>query len=259
MIKRYIATAALIAAGMLAVNTARATVVDLSASATGSVTVNGAIFTTSFVQPAGTGVYNPFLTVQNSPWEQGYNSTSQPFDTKRAPQWNYEIKFSDLQITTINGKQYYGFSIDVNEPNGAKAGISLNDFSLWTSSTLQHSTSTDSNGFFNGSLGTLRYDFGNNAVLYTDKNNGSGQDDISVFIPVADFAGTKANDYVYLYQRWGNTDTADNSQGGFEETRLIAGITPVPEMSALFPIVGLMVAVGSTHILRRRRMARVSA
>jgi hypothetical protein len=97
---------------------------------------------------------------------------------------------------------------------------------------------------------------GNNSVLYNDQNNGSGQDDISVFVPVSAFAGASANDYVYLYQRWGNSD---ESQGGFEETRLIAGITPVPEMSALFPIVGLMVAVGSTHILRRRKMARASA
>ncbi|MFL6585251.1 MAG: hypothetical protein ACJ8KU_12125, partial [Chthoniobacterales bacterium] len=204
MIKRYITSAAILAAGMLVINTARATVVDLSAS--GSATVNGAIFTTSFVQPAGTGVYDPFLTVQNTPWEQGYNSGTGVFDTKREPVWNHEIRFSDMQVTMINGQAYYGFAVDVNEPGGSKAGISLNDFSIWTSSTVQHSTSTDSNGFFNGSLGTERYDFGNNAVLYTDRNNGSGQDDISVFVPVADFAGTQANDYVYLYQRWGNSD-----------------------------------------------------
>lgn len=253
--KRYFTSAAILAAGMLVMNTARATVVDLSA--TGSATVNGALFTTSFTQPAGTGVYNPFLTIQNSPWEQGYNSSTQPFDTKRVPQWNHEIKFSDLQVTVINGQQYYGFSVDVNEPNGGgKAPISLDGLSLWTSSTLQSSTSTNSQGYFNGSLGTLRYDLGNNTVLYTDRNNGSGQDDISIFIPVSDFAGANANDYVYLYQRWGNTQ---DSEGGFEETRLIAGITPVPEMSALFPIIGLMVAVGSTHILRRRKMARTNA
>lgn len=36
-----------------------------------------------------------------------------------------------------------------------------------------------------------------------------------------------------------------------------ADITPIPEMSALFPIFGLLVAVSSTHILRRRRAAQV--
>jgi LPXTG-motif cell wall-anchored protein len=59
-----------------------------------------------------------------------------------------------------------------------------------------------------------------------------------------------------MYQRWGNTDS---SQGGFEETALIPGLAPVPEMSSFFPIVGLLVAVGSTSILRRRRMAKVNS
>jgi hypothetical protein len=253
MIKRYLTSAALIAAGMLVVNSAKATVVDLNTAS--PTVINGAVFSTSFVQPAGTGVYGPFLTIQNSPWEQGYNTSAGVFDTKREPQWNYEIKFSDLQVTMINGQSYYGFGIDVNEPNGTKATISLNDLSVWTSATLQSNSSTDANGYFNGTLGTLVYSMAGNTVEYTDRNNGSGQDDISIFIPTSAFAGTQPNDYVYMFQRWGNTDA---SQGGFEETRIIAGIVPVPEMSALFPIVGLMVAVGSTHVLRRRRMAKAS-
>jgi hypothetical protein len=36
-------------------------------------------------------------------------------------------------------------------------------------------------------------------------------------------------------------------------------ITPVPEMEALFPIVGLLAAVSATQILRRRRAARMQA
>jgi hypothetical protein len=113
---------------------------------------------------------------------------------------------------------------------------------------------------FNGSLGTLRYNLdagGNNTVLYNDQQSGSGSGDIDIFIPVSAFAGTKPSDYVYMYQFWGNADAS--TEGGFEETALIAGITPVPEMSALFPIVGLMVAVGSTHALRRRKMAMAKA
>jgi hypothetical protein len=38
-----------------------------------------------------------------------------------------------------------------------------------------------------------------------------------------------------------------------------ASITPVPEMSALFPIVGLIAAVSCTQILRRRRAAQNTA
>lgn len=256
MIKRNF-TAALIAAGMLVVaSISQAAVVDLNGDADESVTVNGAIFQTNDEHPTGTGVYNPFLTIQDTGWEQGYNSSTGNFDTKREPQWNHEIRFSDLQATTINGIQYFGFSVDINEPNGAKSLISLDALRVYTSSTLQTSTSTDSNGFFNGSLGTLRYTLGNNQVIYDDKDSGSGEGDINIYIPVSFFAGAQANDYVYMYQRWGNSDT---SEGGFEETALIRGLTPIPEMSTFFPIVGLLVAVGSTHILRRRRMARVSS
>jgi hypothetical protein len=38
-----------------------------------------------------------------------------------------------------------------------------------------------------------------------------------------------------------------------------ANIPAVPEMNALFPVIGLMAAVGSTHLLRRRRALRGSA
>jgi len=258
MIKRNF-TAALIAAGMFSLaGLAQATVIDLGSSGSGSITnqYGTALFQTNNDHPTGTGVYNPFLTVQNSPWEQGYNSSVGNFDTKREPQWNHEIKFSDLQATTINGVQYFGFSVDVNEPGGNKAGISLDGLSIWTSAMTQSSTSTDANGFFNGSLGTLRYDMGANTVLYNDQNTGSGGGDINIYIPISAFAGANANDFVYMYQRWGN---ADASQGGFEETALIRGLAPVPEMSALFPIVGLIVAVGSTSLLRRRRVAKVNS
>src|SRR6478672_6315915 len=119
MIKRNF-TAALIAAGSFAIaNLAQATVLDLGSS--GSGTVGGAFFATNNDHPTGTGVYNPFLTIQNSPWEQGYNSGSGNFDTKREPQWNHEIKFSDLQVTNINGTAYFGFSVDINEPGGNKS------------------------------------------------------------------------------------------------------------------------------------------
>lgn len=255
MIKRTFIASLGFAAVLL--SNASATILDLGTNGSGF--IGGAYFDVNHDHPTGTGVYNPFLTVQANGTEQGYNSSTGNFDTKREPQWNHEIKFSDLQQTTINGIAYFGFSVDINEPNGgSKSLISLDGLKLFTSSTLQNSTSTDSNGVFNGSLGTLRYNLdaaGNNSVLYNDQQSGSGSGDIDIFIPVSAFAGTKANDYIYMYQFWGNTDS---TEGGFEETALIAGITPVPEMSALFPIVGLMVAVGSTHVLRRRRMAKAS-
>jgi hypothetical protein len=242
------------AAALLSLN-ANAAVVDLGTN--GSGTINGALFEVGSIHPAGTGVFQPFLSIQANGWEQGYNSSSGNFDTKREPQWNHEIRFSDLQVTNINNTAYFGFAVDVNEPNGGnKTFISLDALKIWTSATTQNSTSTNGSGFFSGSLGTLRYDLGANSVIYNDKHSGSGTSDINIYVPVSLFAGASPNDFIYMYQRWGNTTT---TEGGFEETRLIAGITPVPEMNALFPIVGLVTAVGATHVLRRRKMARLSS
>ena len=247
-------SALLIAAGSVLIATgARAAVVDLGTNGSGE--VDGALFSVVSPQPTGTGVFDPFLTVQDTPWEQGYNSNTGDFNTKRDPQWNHEIQFKDLQVTTVNGIAYFGFLVDVNEPNGSKDGISLNGLRIYTSSTIQHSTSTDANGFFNGSLGTLRYDLGANQVLYKDTQHGSGSGDITMLIPVSNFAGAQPNDYVYMYQRWGNTDF---SEGGFEETAILQGVTPVPEARTIFPIVGLLAAVFSTQFVRRRQLQQVS-
>ena len=69
-------------------------------------------------------------------------------------------------------------------------------------------------------------------------------DEEFVSVPTVQFASTApgARDVSMVSGAAGNTDPA-----------------PVPEMSALFPIVGLIVAVSCTQILRRRRAAQQSA
>jgi hypothetical protein len=259
MIKRNF-TAALIAAGMLVIaSIAQATVVDLINNDQGSFTnqYGTSIFQFTQPQPTGTGVIQPFLRVQANGMEQGYNTSGgTPFDDKAGP-WTHDIQFSDLQSTavTINGTSYFKIMVDLNEPNGAKSTISLESLQFYTSATGSMTTLNLSQ------LGTLRYDMdagGDNQVLFdAGRNHGSGSGDAFFYIPTTAFAGTNPNDFVYMYVKMGSAD--DTTAGGFEEFTLVRNLTPVPELSALFPIVGLLVAVGSTHILRRRRMARVSA
>lgn len=240
------------AAVLLGSAAARATTIDLTTVSSG--TLNGGIFSLADNQPTGTGVYDPFLTIQNNVTEQGYNSgTNNNFDTKRVPVWNHEIQLSELNTQTLNGISYFTFNVDINEPNGnPKNLISLDSLKIWTSSTLQTSTSTDSKGLFNGSLGTLRYDSGKgNAVIINDWNHGSGQDDLSIFIPTSYFGGASANDYVYMYQYWG---VEFNTEGGFEETRIGDGtkFTAVPEPSSLIPLMGVFSALGGMARWRRK-------
>ena len=264
MIKRNF-TAALVAAGTFAIGgLAQATVVDLINNDQGSFTNQYGTTIIQFTQPqpTGTGYIDPFLRVQANGTEQGYNTSGgTPFDDKGGP-WTHDIQFSDLQSTavTINGATYYKILVDLNEPNGAKSTISLTNLQFYTSATGSQTTTNVS------SLGTLRYSMdtgtaggaGDNTVEFdAGRNHGSGSGDAFIYIPATAFAGTNPNDFVYMYVNFGSAD--ETTAGGFEEFTLVRNLAPVPEMSSLFPIVGLIVAVGSTSILRRRRAAQVKS
>ena len=149
----------------------------------------------------------------------------------------------------MNGQVYFTILVDLNEPNGSGSTISLDKLQFYSSATGGATTENLS------LLGTLRYDLGaGNQVLFdAARSHGSGTGDALLYIPASAFTGTNPNDFIYMYAAMG-LDPNYPSGGGFEEFRLV---TPVAELSALFPIVGLLVAVGLTHVLRRRRMARV--
>jgi hypothetical protein len=256
-LKRAALAAALgAAAGVVFVSApARATVVDLVNSDSG--TINGAQFVFTDQTPTGTGVIQPFLRVQNTPTEQGYNTSGgTPFDDMAGP-WTHNLTVTDLNTTTVslNGTQYYKLLLDVNEPNGSKSAISLDQLQFYTSPVGSQTTTNVS------SLGTLRYTFnaGSHVMIDAARNHGSGSGDMYAYIPVSDFAGAKSTDFVYMYSLFGANASADlTSQGGFEEWALVAHVAPIPEVSTFFPIIGLLAAVFSTHFVRRQQMARIS-
>ncbi|MEA3213631.1 MAG: hypothetical protein QOE70_6688 [Chthoniobacter sp.] len=219
-----------------------------------------AIFSRDFTQPAGTGVFDPFLTIQANGVEQGYNTSAKKgvFDTKREPQWNHEFQVKDLRVQTIGGVQYFAFVIDINEPNGgAKSEISLDSIKIFTTRQIgQNTTDVES-------LGVKRFDLENNWIKYDDQNHGSGQADISFFVPIREFFDgpnpVKMDDYVYMYQRFGDHISADfdgTTQGGFEETAMGGGVAPVPEMATILPLAGVL-GLGMFVQAYRRRSRKV--
>lgn len=232
--------------------TAQATIVDLTTADSG--TANNALFYFSSKQPTGTGVIDPFLRVQNDPYEQGYNTSGgTPFDDKAGP-WTHDIQFSDLQTTQVmvNGTAYYQLLLDVDEPGGNKSLISLDSLQFYTSSTGGKTTTDLSQ------LGTLRWslDGGEDSYIMLDasRNSGSGSGDMYAYIPASAFDGVSNSDFIYMYCRFGDQAAADGTtEGGFEEWSLAA--SPVPEVSSLLPIVGLIALVGVSSISRRRRFA----
>src|SRR2546423_5083004 len=174
----------LIGAIIICTTVGHATVVDLTGS-NDSGTINGAQFVFTTPQPTGTGVIQPFLRLENSPVEQGYNTSGgTPFDDKAGP-WTHDLTFSNLQSTTVslNGSTYFKLLLDVNEPGGNKSLISLDQLQFYTSPVGSQTTTNVS------SLGTLRYSFGSTdaVILDASRNNGSGSGDMYAYIPTSAF------------------------------------------------------------------------
>jgi len=105
MIARRVAL--IVALGACVGGNSHATIVD-STGANDSGTINGAQFVFTTPQPTGTGVIQPFLRIENTPTEQGYNTSGgTPFDDK-AGRWTHDLTLGELQNTqvTLNGISY---------------------------------------------------------------------------------------------------------------------------------------------------------
>jgi hypothetical protein len=102
--------------------------------------------------------------------------------------------------------------------------------------SVQSSSNDTFNLYGSNTLGTLGAKIGGTYDSTSDQ----------VFLSIASFGS-------YNYISIGSV-TGDALPIAFQ-----ANCSPVPEMSALFPIVGLIVAVSATQLLRRRRMAQSKA
>ena len=230
----------------------QASVVDLTTGLDASGNINGALFFASDQQPAGTGFIDPFLRVQASPTEQGYNTDGGfPFDDKNPHNFQHSLLLSSLAQFDINGTEYFKFMLDANQSGASNHTFTLTQLQIYTAnsgSLLPMSLNPDGTI----ALGNLAYNLnpgGGTANSVITTATGSGKYDAILYVPVSDF--NLSDKYVYLY-------FAGQGNGGFEEWTAATGIAPVPEASAFFPIVGLLAAVFSTQFVRRRQLAQVS-
>jgi hypothetical protein len=211
------------------------------------------VISANFIK-AGTGIFDPFLTIQASGTEQGFNSVTQPLDTKRAPVDTHELtKLQLVTSTTQTGVEYYSFLLDVNESNNPLTSfITVDALKIYTSPTMLGTLSELETS------GTLRFNLDaneDNTLVYNDANSGSGEGDIAFFVPVSAFVGVPDNYFVYIYQQFGATAVAGppaGSNGGFEETSLAADLIIVPEVGSLVPLMAVLGAVFAGPFVRRR-------
>jgi uncharacterized repeat protein (TIGR01451 family) len=192
-------------------------------------TLNGAVFATGQLQPAGTGVFNSFVQLQHAGIEQGYNSdASAQFDASTSHTHNHSILLADVPIVvgdgsngTLEGVAYREFLLDLNDANGnVKPYVSLDALQIWQEEAGNLTNFTPGAGFAGAHTNYLAYNLdagGNHWVGLNDGlSHGSGQSDVRVLIPDSVFINDTSHRYVTLYSKLGE-QSGWGADGGFEE------------------------------------------
>lgn len=226
-------------------------------------TINGAIYTVpeTEVKATGTGAIDPFVRLQRTGTEQGYNTSDRPvqFDENTDAQFTHDLLLSSLNTVTVGGIEYVEFVLDLNE-NNSPAGryISLEQLRIYSGENQTNSYDETLN-----TLGTLSavYDMdaapGGDTYIQLDYSlwSGQGQLDLILLVPASLFTlapgdpGDGSQTYVYLYSQFGQ-DAPLDTDAGFEEWAHKVSGTFTPEPGALALILIGLAALGYT--MRRR-------
>ena len=179
--------------------------------------------------PGGTGGLLPIVRMQeDSTHQEGYNTSGRPVpfsEMDTTANFTRDAQLGAVPIVVALDENnvatnYYEFVLDVNQSNSTNtSGISIDEIQIYTSPTASQTTTTVS------SLGTLRYDLdaggmpGNEILLDHKLLPGSGTTDMIMLVPVSNFAGASATDYIYLYSSFGASTSSPSGQpAGFWET-----------------------------------------
>jgi hypothetical protein len=163
-------------------------------------------------------------------------------------------------VTYVNGTSYYTFAISVSEYS-YNSQVSLDQFQLWTSNISNLTIGLENFGM----VGTKRFDMdigvagGDTTLIMNDTKLSQYSPEVAVFIPTSILAGASSSDYLYMYQTWGCTvahEAYPNSyNNGAEITYIGRNLTPVPEVSSVAPLAGVLGGLMSLGFFRRRRKA----
>lgn len=215
------------------------------------------IFARDSTQPAGTGVFNPFLRLDckgNGCDEQGYNTngvkgdasnnytTRKVLDNMSPVNWTHDVLISTLQLNAAG--THYQFKLDINEPGNANSLLSLDGVKLYSTSApgqfgqaLDTANPSPTYDWVGPTSSTLLWDMdlgknGNDdpkdrSVLLDARATGgpgSGVADMVMLVDknVIDLAKGAGENYLILWSRFGmdqgaKADTATTAEAGFEE------------------------------------------
>ena len=218
--------------------------------------IYNAIFQEVSPQPTGTGYIDPFLRLQNTGQQEGYNTSARPLqqDQKNPLNFTHDLQLSEVPVQIIDGVEYREFFLDINESNGqTNELLSLDELRIYLSPTGQLDSYDATTNTLNGLTAIYDLDSGGDNWIKLDYslNRGSGSGDMVAYIPNSLFTGP-GSQYVYLYSRFGD-QPGHESDAGFSEWWVGPAqgppqLTAVPEPATL-----LLVGAGLTLVARRRR------
>lgn len=248
----------------------------------------GALVQNFTSHPSGTGVFDPFLTLERNASggnpvgiESAYNTDghSALYLDQQRPEWNTRLTLGDLAVINVNGGSYYAFELDANEPGADKSLLSIDNIRIYTGPDNTGAVMNNESSL--NSLGTLKWSMNDplkNGSLYkvntwikldanlSDQlkkaNGGSGYSDMIIYIPTSAFAGALLTDNVWFYNLNGVHYSADydpndvnlGAEAGYEEWRAAFGPNAVPDGG------GTLILLGSalTALFGYRRFATAS-
>jgi len=209
---------------------------DVDLSAHGSIgAVNGAIFRQFDAQPTGTGVIDSFVRLQSPnakvAVQQGYNTDGRPlqFDENKSPVFTRSLQLGAVPEVDIGGVKYREFLLDINQ-KASQPFLSLDSLRIFVGGQGNLTGYSSATNQLNGLNAVYDLDSGADHWVKLDArlNQGSGKGDMLLYVPSAVFAGHGANDFVYLYSKFG-VNFAGNA--GFEEWAVSKGGSGVTDTS----------------------------
>lgn len=239
---------------------AGATTVDLASNVDGE--SNGTIYVRT-TENSGTGVFEPFLRVQEKGTEQGYNGDFSggglPWDTKGGT-WTHPLQFSDLIYREIDGIGYYEFYLDFYEnQSGADRYLSLDSVKIWAT---DDPLTSDDEYFENlGLLGDPLYDMDvgddgdTDVTMDADLSPGNGYADMLMYVLASNFAGVEDDDYITFYTSFGTPFASESSfeEWGVRVCETENGCNPPPPQVPVPGTLGLLgVGLLGLGVARRR-------
>ena len=216
---------------------------------------NGAIYSQEDFQPTGTGIFQPFLRIQETGpgrdgTETGYNTDAREveLDTKDNNHWTHSLDSSSPEIVYVDNAGYLAFRLDVNEQGSSDDRIIwLNKLEIYLGEAPDLLLSSP------GGLGDLIYslDGGSQGDVSVKLDyrleHGSGSGDMQVLIPVELF---RPDRYIYLLSEFSGSDA------GFEEWSARVGPNPPPPPPPGVPLPGVawagLALLSTTGVVRSK-------